>query len=71
MDLPLDNQLSPGQKGAFDADETYHTENNYEIGVDNYDDDYEDLDKMFEIGSVRGPKGETGPPVSYLYSFLL
>lgn len=68
VDLPLDNQLSPGQKGAFDADETYHMENNYEIGVDNYDYDYEDLDKMFEMGTVRGPKGETGPPVSCLYS---
>lgn len=71
-DLSLDNQLSPGQEGAFDADESYHTENSYEIGIDNYAYDYEDLDKMFEMGSVRGPKGETGPPVSYLYySFLL
>ncbi|XP_009863560.1 PREDICTED: collagen alpha-1(XXIV) chain-like, partial [Apaloderma vittatum] len=61
-DLSLDNQLSPGQEGAFDADETYHTENSYEIGIDNYAYDYEDLDKMFEMGSVRGPKGETGPP---------
>lgn len=71
-DLSLDNQLSPGQEGAFDADETYYTENSYDIGIDNYAYDYEDLDKMFEMGSVRGPKGETGPPVSYLYySFLL
>ena len=68
-DLSLGNQLSPGQEGAVDADETYHTENSYEIGIDNYAYDYEDLDKMFEMGSVRGPKGETGPPVSYLYSF--
>uniref|UniRef100_A0A8C3K5Q4 Thrombospondin-like N-terminal domain-containing protein n=1 Tax=Calidris pygmaea TaxID=425635 RepID=A0A8C3K5Q4_9CHAR len=66
-DLSLDNQLSPGQEGAFDADETYHIENSYEIGIDNYAYDYEDLDKMFEMGSVRGPKGEAGPPVSYLY----
>uniref|UniRef100_A0A663DX17 Thrombospondin-like N-terminal domain-containing protein n=1 Tax=Aquila chrysaetos chrysaetos TaxID=223781 RepID=A0A663DX17_AQUCH len=61
-DLSLDNQLSPGQEGAFDADETYHMENSYEIGINNYAYDYEDLDKMFEMGSVRGPKGETGPP---------
>lgn len=66
-ELPLDNQLRPGQEGAFDADETYHTENSYENGIDNYAYDYEDLGKMFERGSVRGPKGETGPPVSYLY----
>ncbi|XP_009572321.1 PREDICTED: collagen alpha-1(XXIV) chain-like, partial [Fulmarus glacialis] len=58
----LDNQVSPGQEGAFDADETYHMENSYDIGIDNYAYDYEDLDKMFEMGSVRGPKGETGPP---------
>ncbi|XP_010121433.1 PREDICTED: collagen alpha-1(XXIV) chain-like, partial [Chlamydotis macqueenii] len=61
-DLSLDNQLSPGQEGAFDADDTYHMENSYDIGIDNYAYDYEDLDKMFEMGSVRGPKGETGPP---------
>ncbi|XP_008945418.1 PREDICTED: collagen alpha-1(XXIV) chain, partial [Merops nubicus] len=61
-DLSLDNQLGPGQEGAFDADETYHMENSYEIGIDNYAYDYEDFDKMFEMGSVRGPKGETGPP---------
>ncbi|GAB0193009.1 collagen alpha-1(XXIV) chain [Grus japonensis] len=61
-DLSLDNQLSPGQEGAFDADETYHTENSYDIGIDHYAYEYEDLDKMFEMGSVRGPKGETGPP---------
>lgn len=66
-EIPLDNELHPGQEGAFDADETYHTENNYENGIDNYAYDYEDLGKMFERGSVRGPKGETGPPVSYLY----
>jgi len=66
-DLSLDNELSPEREGAFDADETYHMENSYEIGIDNYAYDYEDLDKMFEMGSVRGPKGETGPPVSYLY----
>lgn len=69
-ELPLDNQLHLGQEGPFDADETYHTENSYENGIDNYAYDYEDLGKMFERGSVRGPKGETGPPVSYLhYSF--
>ncbi|XP_010280249.1 PREDICTED: collagen alpha-1(XXIV) chain-like, partial [Phaethon lepturus] len=56
----LISPLRPGQEGALDADETYHTENSYDIGIDNYD--YEDLDKMFEMGSVRGPKGETGPP---------
>uniref|UniRef100_A0A8C4V6L3 Thrombospondin-like N-terminal domain-containing protein n=1 Tax=Falco tinnunculus TaxID=100819 RepID=A0A8C4V6L3_FALTI len=62
-DLSLDNQLSPGQEGAFhDADETYHKENSYEIGIDNYAYDYEDLDKILEMESVRGPKGETGPP---------
>ncbi|XP_010157704.1 PREDICTED: collagen alpha-1(XXIV) chain-like, partial [Eurypyga helias] len=61
-DLSLDNQLGPGQEGALDADETSHTENSYDIGIDNYAYDYEDLDKMFEMGSVRGPKGETGPP---------
>lgn len=70
-ELPLDNQLHPRQEGAFDADETYHTENSYENGIDNYGYDYEDLGKMFERGSVRGPKGETGPPVSYLYYFFL
>lgn len=69
-DFSLDNQLSPGQEGAFDADETYRMENSYEIGIDHYAYDYEDLDKMFELRSVRGPKGETGPPVSYLYYFL-
>ncbi|XP_010184208.1 PREDICTED: collagen alpha-1(XXIV) chain-like, partial [Mesitornis unicolor] len=61
-DLSLDNQPGPGQEGALDADEIYHTANSYDIGVDNYAYDYEDLDKMFELGSVRGPKGETGPP---------
>ncbi|KAK4820065.1 hypothetical protein QYF61_019007 [Mycteria americana] len=61
-DLSLDDQLSPGQEGAFDADATYHTANSYDIGIDNYAYNYEDLDKMFEMGSVRGPKGETGPP---------
>lgn len=69
-DISLDNQLNPGQEGVFDADETYHMETSYEISVDNYSYDYEDLDKMFEMGSVRGPKGETGPPVSYSYCFI-
>lgn len=39
-------------------------ENNYEIDVDNYAYGYEDRDKIFEMGSIRGSKGETGPPVS-------
>uniref|UniRef100_A0A8C5NJM4 Thrombospondin-like N-terminal domain-containing protein n=1 Tax=Junco hyemalis TaxID=40217 RepID=A0A8C5NJM4_JUNHY len=69
-ELPLDNRLHLGQEGAFDADETYHTESTYENGIDNYAYDYEDLGKMFERGSVRGPKGETGPPVSYLYYYF-
>lgn len=69
-DISLDNQLGPGQEGAFDADETYQVENSYEISIDNYGYDYEDLDKMFDVRSDRGPKGETGPPVSYPYYFF-
>lgn len=66
-DLSLDNQLGLKEEGPFDANKTYRTENTY-IDVDNYN--YEDQGKMFEIGSSRGLKGETGPPVSYLYYTL-
>uniref|UniRef100_A0A669R1P9 Laminin G domain-containing protein n=1 Tax=Phasianus colchicus TaxID=9054 RepID=A0A669R1P9_PHACC len=65
-DLSLDNQLSLEEEGPFDANNTYRTENTYY--VDNYN--YEDQGKIFEIGSSRGLKGETGPPVSYLYYTL-
>lgn len=63
-DLSLDNQLSLASNGPSSPNKSYHMENNYEIDVDNYAYGYEDHDKIFEMGSIRGSKGETGPPVS-------
>lgn len=57
--LPLNNRL-----GSW-GDETYNVETNYDI--DGYDYDYEELERMFEMESLRGPKGDPGPMVSWLF----
>lgn len=67
VDSSLDNQLNPWREDAVDADESYNAENSYDMDIDSYAYDYDDLEKMFEMEDMRGPKGETGPPVSCLY----
>ncbi|KAJ6650341.1 hypothetical protein lerEdw1_013375 [Lerista edwardsae] len=62
--LPLNNRL-----GSW-GDETYNSETHYDIDIDGYDYDYEELDRMFEMESLRGPKGDPGLMVSWLCLFL-
>lgn len=58
--LPLNNRL-----GSW-GDETYNAETHYDVDIDGYDYDYEELDRMFEMESLRGPKGDPGLMVSWL-----
>lgn len=69
--LPLDNRLGPWGEDAFQVDETYNAEGSYELDIDGYDYDYEELERMFEMENLRGPKGDPGHPVSYLLLFLI
>ncbi|KAL8178365.1 UNVERIFIED_CONTAM: hypothetical protein K2H54_043659 [Gekko kuhli] len=58
--LPLDNQLGPWGEDTFQVDETYNVEGSYELDIDGYDYDYEELERMFEMENLRGPKGDHG-----------
>uniref|UniRef100_A0ACB8F2T9 Uncharacterized protein n=1 Tax=Sphaerodactylus townsendi TaxID=933632 RepID=A0ACB8F2T9_9SAUR len=62
--LSLDNQLGPWGEDTFQVDESYNVEGNYELDSDGFDYDYEELERMFEMETLKGPKGDPGLPVA-------
>ena len=62
----VDNHLDLRKEGEFDPDATYPIENSYETELYDYY-YYEDLNTVLETENLRGPKGDTGPPVSYYF----
>lgn len=60
----VDNHLDLRKEGEFDPDATYPIENSYETDLYDYYYYYEDLNTMLEMETLRGPKGDPGPPVS-------
>lgn len=66
----VDNHLDLRKAGEFDPDATYPIENSYETELYDYYYYYEDLNALLEMENLRGPKGDTGPPVSCYYCFL-
>ncbi|XP_018408514.1 PREDICTED: collagen alpha-1(XXIV) chain-like, partial [Nanorana parkeri] len=46
----------------IDEGEKYETGNGYEIDMENYDYDYEELNLLFETDDLVGDKGDPGPP---------
>lgn len=66
----VDNHLDLRKESEVDPDATYPIENSY--GTELYDYYYydEDLNTMFKMESLRGPKGDTGPPVSFFFKCL-
>lgn len=65
----VNNHLDLRKEGEFYPDATYPIENSYEAKLYDYYYYYEDLNTMFDVEYLRGPKGDTGPPVS-CFSFL-
>lgn len=63
----VDNHLDLRKEGEFDPDATYPIENSYETELYDYYYYYEDLNTVLEMENLRGPKGDTGPPVSYYF----
>lgn len=59
----VDNHLDLRKEGEFNPDAIYPSENSYETELYDYY-YYEDLYTMLEMENLRGPKGDTGPPVS-------
>lgn len=66
----LDNHLELRKEGEFYPDATYTPENNYEAQPYDYY-YYEDYNAMLDMEYLRGPKGDTGPPVSWVFLFKL
>jgi collagen type V/XI/XXIV/XXVII alpha len=64
----MDNHLDLRKEGEFYPDSTYPIENSYETELYDYY-YYEDLNTMLEMEYLRGPKGDTGPPVSCFFLF--
>ncbi|EFB27811.1 hypothetical protein PANDA_008063, partial [Ailuropoda melanoleuca] len=58
----VDNHLDLRKEGEFDPDATYPIESSYETDLYDYYYYYEDLNTMLEMETLRGPKGDTGPP---------
>ncbi|MEE6494598.1 hypothetical protein FKM82_001804 [Ascaphus truei] len=52
----------PLEEGGLYEDDHYNTENSYEIDMENYDYDYEELNALFEMDHLGGDKGDSGPP---------
>lgn len=66
----VDNHLELRKEGEFYPDATYPIENSYEaMPYDYYY--YEDYRAMLDMEYMRGPKGDTGPPVSWISFFKL
>ena len=63
----VDNHLDLRKEGEFGPDATYPFENSYETELYDYYYYDEDLNTMLEMENLRGPKGDTGPPVSYCF----
>lgn len=59
----VDNHLDLRKESEFNPDATYPSEYSYETELYDYY-YYEDLNTMLEMENLRGPKGDTGPPVS-------
>ncbi|KAF7243358.1 Collagen alpha-1(XXIV) chain [Varanus komodoensis] len=57
----LNNQLGSWDEHTRHIDETYNAEISYDL--DDYNYDYEELDRMFEMENLRGAKGDPGQPV--------
>lgn len=68
---PVDNHLDLRKEGEINPDATYPIENNYESELYDYYYYYEDLNTMIEMENLRGPKGDTGPPVSCCFLNVL
>lgn len=68
---PVDNHLDLRKEGEIAPDATYPIENNYESELYDYYYYYEDLNTMIEMENLRGPKGDTGPPVSCCFLNVL
>lgn len=60
----VDNHLNLRKEGEFDPDATYPIASSYETDLYDYYYYYEDLNAILEMETLRGPKGDTGPPVS-------
>ncbi|KAB1269306.1 Collagen alpha-1 chain [Camelus dromedarius] len=59
----VDNHLDLRKEGEFDPGATYPIENSYETELYDYYYYYEDLNTVLEMENLRGPKGDTGPPM--------
>lgn len=60
----VDNHLDLRKQSEIDSDATYPIENSYETELYDYYYYDEDLNTMLKMENLRGPKGDTGPPVS-------
>lgn len=62
----VDNHLELKKEGEFYPDATNPIENSYEPQPYDYY-YYEDYNTMLDMEYLRGPKGDTGPPVSWIF----
>lgn len=66
----MDNHLELRKEGEFHPDATYTIDHSYEVQPYDYY-YYEDYSEMLDVKYLRGPKGDTGPPVSWIFLFKL
>lgn len=66
----VDNHLELRKEGEFHPDATYIIDHSYEAQPYDYF-YYEDYSEMLDLEYLRGPKGDTGPPVSWIFLFKL
>lgn len=66
----VDNHLELRKEGEFHPDATYTIDHSYEAQPYDYF-YYEDYSEMLDLEYLRGPKGDTGPPVSWIFLFKL